>query len=318
MEGPDPHVKLTPGVGFHLGPEGYWKAEEIPSEAIQSATPSGLLTIEGQRCTVFDTKDGEWAQKSVIASRVAARWLRLSTKTLIFEMPSDQDWDSGYWQRVGVGSEWDKITADMEAAGATYEDTDDIILTCRDELAKKSVLDIIEQARNGAYGSDVQAYWKEAKMVPEENHADYGIDEQQTQQGQQTQQASSDLAVRVAARWVEAKKKKKLKKDFVSQIGDVMNDERSDTEYQHSIVNFCDNAEQELAGLAGMVTELSEAFVNAGKNCSTHSHEQVSQLFGMRLKQALFEAAKYMQSAGSQALEAIHRDLTILKTDAGG
>ena len=76
---------LSPGIGFHLQPDGSWKAEKIPQEALDTAKFSGYLTIMGYRCSVFDSKDSsQWAQKSTgtpaepptTASKIAEQWLR--------------------------------------------------------------------------------------------------------------------------------------------------------------------------------------------------------------------------------------------------
>jgi hypothetical protein len=92
--GPAKEPKLTPGVAFHLQPDGSWSPEKLPSDVLTDAKFSGYLTIDGYRCSVFETPDKSmWAQKSVntpatvssfskasrsmdsVASRVAAAWL---------------------------------------------------------------------------------------------------------------------------------------------------------------------------------------------------------------------------------------------------
>lgn len=58
--------RLTPGLGFRLGENGHWEVEEIPEDVLTTARFSGYLTIDGFRCTVFETPSHEqWAQKSV-------------------------------------------------------------------------------------------------------------------------------------------------------------------------------------------------------------------------------------------------------------
>ena len=71
-------VKLQPGVAFRLQPDGQWKPEKLPPEVLKEAKFSGYLTIQGYRCSVFETPDkNQWAQKSTgtLASKIAARWL---------------------------------------------------------------------------------------------------------------------------------------------------------------------------------------------------------------------------------------------------
>lgn len=63
---PKSDPKLQPGYGFRLLPDGQWGVEKIPKYVLDTAKVSGHLTIDGYRCTVFETKDGsQWAQKSV-------------------------------------------------------------------------------------------------------------------------------------------------------------------------------------------------------------------------------------------------------------
>jgi hypothetical protein len=76
---------LTPGNGFHLGPDGQWKPEKIPEDVLNTAKFSGYLTIKGYRCSVFETPDKQsWGQKSEgtpamassLVQRVAAKYLK--------------------------------------------------------------------------------------------------------------------------------------------------------------------------------------------------------------------------------------------------
>jgi hypothetical protein len=80
-------ARLQPGVAFHLEPGGQWKPEKIPPAVIEEAKFSGYLTIQGYRCTVFETPDkNQWAQKSTgtlaeapeptTASKIAEQWLK--------------------------------------------------------------------------------------------------------------------------------------------------------------------------------------------------------------------------------------------------
>jgi hypothetical protein len=65
MAKPAEEPKLTPGVAFHLQPDGSWAAENLPHKALDSKF-SGYLTINGYRCSVFEASDQSmWAQKSV-------------------------------------------------------------------------------------------------------------------------------------------------------------------------------------------------------------------------------------------------------------
>jgi hypothetical protein len=85
-----PDEKLTPGVGFHLQPDGSWVAEKIPPEVIENAIFSGYLTIEGYRSTVFNSDNDSWAQKSTgtsaIASRVASRFTTAKKDDLVSQV----------------------------------------------------------------------------------------------------------------------------------------------------------------------------------------------------------------------------------------
>jgi hypothetical protein len=56
---------LTPGIAWHLDPQGQWKTEKLPPDVLSGAAFSGFLTVEGYRASVFETPEGDqWAQKS--------------------------------------------------------------------------------------------------------------------------------------------------------------------------------------------------------------------------------------------------------------
>ncbi len=95
-------------------------------------------------------------------------WTRLAkvqkaADTLVFDMPSDQDWPEDFWERIGVGPEWDKFNADMAAAGGTMDDTEDIVIDCLPENRHR-VMGLIQAAQAGQYGPDVQLYWQSARL----------------------------------------------------------------------------------------------------------------------------------------------------------
>ena len=84
--------------------------------------------------------------------------------TLTFKLHGDQDWDPAFWDRIGIGSDWDRLTADFKAVGAEVDDTENIVIECPTKNATK-VLMIIITAQGGKYGPDVQEYWSAA--IPE-------------------------------------------------------------------------------------------------------------------------------------------------------
>ena len=181
--------KLQPGVGFHLAPSGQWKPEDIPPDVLRDVSFSGYLTIQGYRCTVFETKKKEqWAQKST---------------------------------------------------------------------------------------------------------------------------GTSALAARVAARYLRAKGS-----DLVSQVQEIVNDERQDNEYDDAIVDFCDKAFSALEELNNSVTACLEQFAKTAEKLGEHDHERVQQLFAPQMKQALLEAAQTVKGAGDGAILEISKDLKKLKGDA--
>lgn len=84
------------------------------------------------------------------------------TKVLTFAMPGDQDWDSDLWERLGVGGDWERLGEAFYNAGATVDDTEDISVEF-DPSNEAAVRQIIEDARAGNYGPDVQTYWQAAE-----------------------------------------------------------------------------------------------------------------------------------------------------------
>lgn len=60
----EPTPQLAPGIGFVLEGDGRWDVQTIPSKVVDSAEFNGYLTIQGYKCAVFITPEGEqWAQK---------------------------------------------------------------------------------------------------------------------------------------------------------------------------------------------------------------------------------------------------------------
>ena len=98
---------MTPGNGFHLGPDGQWKPEKIPEDVLKIAEFSGYLTIKGYRCSVFESKDlGSWAQKSEgtpamasLAQRVAAKFLKAQDITTQLKESLEND-EMSAWNRA--------------------------------------------------------------------------------------------------------------------------------------------------------------------------------------------------------------------------
>jgi hypothetical protein len=145
VPGEGEEVRLQPGVAFHLTESGQWKAEEVPERVLGDASVSGHITIQGFRCTVFETSDkDQWAQKSPIvtssvAKRVAARWLRSKGKDVtslvkkIMDRPGDdkdtQKAVSKYGKRVrksipkaedafhALLADLERISSDLSDAG---------------------------------------------------------------------------------------------------------------------------------------------------------------------------------------------------------
>ena len=86
---------------------------------------------------------------------------------IVFEMPADQDWEPEYWDRIGEDPGFDQVATDIEAAGGTLEDTEDVTIEC-EKSAVPAILAVIEAARQGQYGADVQTYWNAANRGPDE------------------------------------------------------------------------------------------------------------------------------------------------------
>ncbi len=86
--------------------------------------------------------------------------------TLIMEMPGDQDWEPEFWDRLGVGPDWDRISQAFKDAGAEVEDDEDVTFECPTQEVEQKVRQIIRDARDGVYGEDVQVYYKAGWVKP--------------------------------------------------------------------------------------------------------------------------------------------------------
>ena len=83
---------------------------------------------------------------------------------LTFEMPGDQDWDHGLWERLGVGAEWERLGRAFYNLGVEVDDTEDVVLEFPDAV-EAEVRKVLESARSGGYGADVATYWSAAVEV---------------------------------------------------------------------------------------------------------------------------------------------------------
>lgn len=97
--------------------------------------------------------------------RLAVR-VAMTKKTLVFSMPQDQEWDDALWERLGVGEEWERLGRAFYNLGVDVEEAEDIVLEF-DEADEAEVRKVIESARSGGYGEDVQRYWTSAQEVRE-------------------------------------------------------------------------------------------------------------------------------------------------------
>ena len=84
---------------------------------------------------------------------------------LSFEMPDDQEWDPGFWAKLGVGGDWENLGRAFYRALCQVDESEDIVL----EFPRKNldlVRKIVRDAKNGLYGPDVKTYWSKAREVP--------------------------------------------------------------------------------------------------------------------------------------------------------
>jgi hypothetical protein len=110
---------------------------------------------------IYDKSFKRFAQFEAVPSQMVQ---------LIWNMPGDADIDPALWQRLGEGPEWERFYSDIEAAGGSVEDTEDIVMTCP-ASSVSTITDIVMSALSGQYGPDVEAYWTYADFVGESDVA---------------------------------------------------------------------------------------------------------------------------------------------------
>ena len=82
-------MRLQPGPGFHLQPDGTWGVDNVPPVAVKDARFSGFLVIEGYWCVVFELNGEEWAQKAAGDMPVAARHAAIACRVANLDWVED-------------------------------------------------------------------------------------------------------------------------------------------------------------------------------------------------------------------------------------
>ncbi len=97
--------KMTSGLGFHLQPDGQWDVKNVPENVVRDSTFSGYLKIQGYKCLVYNTPEGDsWAQKevgnsqvssnSLVSKRIAQKYLSAKGKDIVTQVKENIEKDS--------------------------------------------------------------------------------------------------------------------------------------------------------------------------------------------------------------------------------
>ena len=294
----DEDVKLQPGVAFRLQPDGQWKPEKIPPEVLKEAVYSGYLTIQGYRCTVFETPDeNQWAQKSsgTLASKIAARWLQARDEVAL-PKPRDQietvikKWQSnppdiGDNQIVSSPGSKNKYYLYVEEAAVegTGEETGSLWQLIRWE-----------------HGADEPIY-SESPEEFDSSKAETAMQDDINRINKHMQQrGQKPLSSIIASRWLQAQD------DITSQVNKKLERDGDDKEYDKAIVNFVGKARKVLPGIDKALEKAAELLLNA-RDKIEHEHPKVQDRYVQMFLQEL--AAKHREFEDTR--KQLMRDLTV-------
>ena len=337
-------AKLQPGVAFRLQPDGSWKPEKVPPEALKSAQFSGYLTIQGYRCTVFDTPDkNQFAQKStgtsaepepttaskiaeqflqnhgakpievqpmrsLITSRVASRIARLyilAQEALnIEEHPPDK--------YLGPSKYLIRVGKDAFVLVPFTENVIDDLkkLKSTDVMTGLQALDAVHGAMGGMDisawidGTGEDVKWVEGNAVNETFLRSMGIYNPKTLKPKAT-----SISSRLAARWLQAQG------DITSLVQKKLDRDGDDKEYDKAIVDFVTKTRTKLPPIDAALEKACDLLVKTREKVE-HKHPKVQDRYVQKFLQELSQKQRELEDMRKQLMRGLTVELDRYEAEA--
>jgi hypothetical protein len=286
----DESVKLNPGVGFYLTETGQWKPKKIPQQVLDSAQYSGYLTIQGYRCTVFETPDkNQWAQKSsgTLASKIATRWLRAEEEVAL---PQARE------QIEDVIKKWTTNPPDIgdstivSSPGSTRK----YYLYAEDVNGA-----VIWQLFRYEHNSDQKIFEAPADSF-DASKAETAMLNDIERTNKHMQQRGQPLASIIATRWLRAQD------DITSQVSKKFERDGEDKDYDKAIVNFVEKTRKVLPPIDKALEKAAELLLTT-RDKIEHDHPKVQDRYVQMFLQELASKHREFEDIRKQLI----RDLTV-------
>lgn len=316
------NAELQSGVAFRLQPDGQWKPEKIPPEVLKEAEFSGYLTIQGYRCTVFETPDkNQWAQKSTgtpagpevtTSAKIAEQWLESHG----VKPPPVQSMRSIVTSRVastGVKCvdvqlrEHDPVGVD--SVYPTYDGRFTFSLPDGRTVVFDGRLDASDQ--NGTMTVDGEDVSDQLWAEP----GDYasleflGLETNLDEVLQECIQAKPAVASQIAARWLRAQG------DVTSLVQKKLDRSGEDKDYDKAIVDFVTKSRNKLPPIDAALSKACDILLNT-RDKIEHKHPKVQDHYVQMFLQELAQKHRELEDIRKQLMRALTVELDRYESEA--
>lgn len=312
--------KLSPGPGFWLGPDGKWVVKDIPHSVLDSAQFSGTLNVLGYRCSVFDAEGGSWAQKSAGTPKAAASmWKRPLLEDEAAELDRVSRDDSLDVEELRDAFKRAELRTLSDADWQRLENTDSYDVSSLDEVRQ-----IAE-----TYGRDVETILQglgDGTPMPAPAVLERPDGSLTLVGGNTRLMAARALKLSPKVLWMSlrnttvaarvAAKFLKVQADLVSQVGDILSDEREDVKYDKEIAAYCKEARKVLPKMDAILEKAFHSVFDLKSDIPSAKHPKVRQLCEEQLAKIVNEAAARVELVAHQAQQDVESLLATLEANA--
>jgi hypothetical protein len=326
---PQDDVKLQPGIGFRLQPDGSWKPEKIPSDVLRDAKFSGYLTIDGYRSTVFETPDkNQWAQKSTntaaeptTASKIADTWLQGHG----VRFPKTDSMHALVKTRVSLAS---RIASRWLRTASTLREVVQRWTSNPPDLGDNDTLDgvaiddtyymYVEDARSvdGATGQESGTVWQVIRYTTTgDDYVVYSAEPGSFDIAQAEKAINEDasknasLASQIAARWLRGEDITSLVEKKLDRGGG------DDEKYDKAIVDFVTKARKRIEPIDAALSKACDVLLQT-RDKIEHKHPRVQDHYVQKFLQELAQKHRELEDMRNQLVRGLNVQLDGYESEA--